>query len=83
MNNTRIPSSEELPNGLRDATQDELVALAEFAAWADTHHMVLANGRKHGIRIGVTSEVAEFVRRSMLSPAAGEFIAGNLVQLQG
>lgn len=78
----RIPSTEELGGSLSAATQDELQALSEFAAWAERHHSVLATGRRHGIRFGVSPEVAAFVQASVPVGLTGGAIAANLVPIR-
>ena len=83
METNRIPTRDELSGALVDATQDELLALGEFAAWAQKHQTLLASGRRHGIRIGVTPEVADFIRRCAPTPECGESIAANFVPLKG
>lgn len=81
MTRLRTPALEELPVALQQASPDEQLALREFAAWAHKHHAVFVTGRRHGLRFGVTPDVAEFVRQSCPAPADGAVIAANLVPL--
>lgn len=73
-----IPNREDLHGALRNATQEELEALAELGVWMQRNHMLLATGRASGIRLGATKEVAEFMLRSLED---GGTVAGNLVIL--
>lgn len=78
----RKPVRGELSGVLRQATEAELLALTEFAEWAEKHRMILATGRQHGIRFGVTNEVANFIHwRSVLNPGTEGSIAADLVNL--
>ncbi|NNB34055.1 hypothetical protein [Pseudomonas fragi] len=79
-NKARIPERDALYGYLRDATQDQLQALAELGVWMEKHHELLLAGRANGIRIGATQEVIQFMLDS-LDPELAGMVAGNLVQL--
>lgn len=81
MTSLLTPALEHLPAALQQASPEELLALREFAAWAHKHRAVFVTGRRHGLRFGVTPDVAEFVRQSCPAPADGAVIAANLVSL--
>lgn len=77
----RIPEREALRGHLRDATQDQLEALAELGVWLEKHHeRVLMLGRRNDIRIGATQEVIQFMFDS-LNPEVAGMVAGNLVKI--
>lgn len=73
-----IPNREDLYGALRNATQEELLALSELGVWMQRNHMLLVAGRASGIRLGATKEVADFMLRSLED---GGTVAGNLVIL--
>lgn len=73
-----IPNREDLLGALRNATQEELEALAELGVWMQRNHLVVATGRASGIRLGATKAVADFILRSLED---GGIVAGNLVIL--
>ena len=79
-NKARIPERDALYGYLRDATQDQLQALAELGVWMEKHHELLLAGRANGIRIGATQEVIQFMLHT-LDPELAGMVAGNLVQL--
>lgn len=82
MKTPRTPHLEELAGELRNATPTELLALSDLAAWCAQNQELLRTGRRHGIRIGVTPEVADFISRSFATPAEGQAVAANLVPLE-
>ena len=76
----RIPERDALHGYLREATQEQLLALAELGVWMEKHHELLFAGRANGIRLGATQEVIQFMLDS-LDPDLAGMVAGNLVQL--
>lgn len=79
-NQHRIPERDALHGHLREATQEQLLALAELGVWMEKHHELLLAGRVNGIRLGATQEVIQFMLDS-LDPDLAGMVAGNLVQL--
>ena len=73
-----IPDRENLHGNLRNATQEELLALAELGVWMQRNYILLATGRASGIRLGATQEVADFMLHSLED---GGTVASNLVIL--
>ncbi|RMM02374.1 hypothetical protein ALQ86_04594 [Pseudomonas amygdali pv. eriobotryae] len=54
--------------------------MAELATWMAKHHRLLVVGRKHGIRIGATDKVIQFMREHLDTELAGK-VSENLVRL--
>lgn len=80
VNQSRIPEGDALHGHLRDATQKQLLALAELGVWMEKHHELLLAGRANGIRLGATQEVIQYMLDS-LDPNLAGMVAGNLVQV--
>ena len=70
----------ELTGALHEATEAELLALAELSEWMTKHQLVLATRRAHGIRIGATREVRQYMLDSTDPEFAG-MVAGNIEPL--
>lgn len=70
----------ELTGALHEATEAELLALADLSEWMTKHQLVLATGRAHGIRIGATREVRQYMLDSTDPEFAG-MVAGNIEPL--
>jgi hypothetical protein len=74
-----IPSRDELQGALRDATQEDILALSELAVWMQQYQNVLVAGRASGIRIGASQEVSDYMLQC-LGEDAGT-VVGNLTIL--
>ncbi|GKQ49109.1 hypothetical protein [Pseudomonas syringae] len=72
--------NDSLYDALREASPDQLQALAELATWMAKHHRLLVVGRKHGIRIGATDKVIQFMREHLDTELAGK-VSEKLVRL--
>ncbi|RMN08714.1 hypothetical protein [Pseudomonas savastanoi] len=72
--------NDSLHDAEREASQAQLQALAELATWMAKHHRLLVVGRKHGIRIGATDKVIQFMREHLAPELAGK-VSENLVRL--
>lgn len=74
-----IPSRDELQGALRNATQEDILALSELAVWMQRYQNVLVAGRASGIRIGASQEVSDYMLQC-LGEDAGT-VVGNLAIL--
>ncbi|KAA3527810.1 hypothetical protein [Pseudomonas savastanoi] len=72
--------NDSLHDAEREASQAQLQALAELATWMAKHHRLLVVGREHGIRIGATDKVIQFMREHLAPELAGK-VSENLVRL--
>ncbi|AVB12241.1 MULTISPECIES: hypothetical protein [Pseudomonas syringae group] len=72
--------NDSLHDALREASPDQLQALAELATWMAKHHRLLVVGREHGIRIGATDKVIQFMREHLAPELAGK-VSENLVRV--
>ncbi|RMV35836.1 hypothetical protein [Pseudomonas syringae group genomosp. 3] len=72
--------NDSLHDALREASPDQLQALAELATWMAKHHRSLVVGRKHGIRIGATDMVIQFMREHLDTELA-DTVSENLVRV--
>ncbi|PHN34785.1 hypothetical protein [Pseudomonas amygdali] len=72
--------NDSLHDALREASPDQLQALAELATWMAKHHRLLVVGRKHGIGIGATDKVIQFMREH-LAPELADTVSENLVRV--
>ena len=74
-----IPSRDELKGALREASQEDLLALSELAIWAQRYQNVLVAGRASGIRVGASKDVTDYMLQC-LGDDAGT-VVGNMVIL--
>jgi hypothetical protein len=75
----RIPSRAELSEKMREASDADLQALTELAQWMARHEELLMTGRRSGILIGLTREVADFVSLSFHSDKGKQLAANVLI----
>lgn len=71
---------QQLPESVRDVDVETLSALDEFMRWCAANEPLLREGRKHGLRIGVSADLKAIIALAC-EPADARRLNENLADL--